>query len=179
MQDEFHQKFCPWDVSQVIPQTMACPGGSRLILHETITHHFLLFQRVVLPFIRMAFLSLLYKQKQKTRGKCENGRITKHGKCRNMACKTIAAFLSPQQGFLESLLETSAHEMFLFCFLLYLEVCWTPFCCNMARMGLWSPLCQLDGSLQTAWTAMCKETNGMLPSGATCTAPSHWEMQST
>lgn len=64
-----------------------------------------------------------------------------------------------------------AHEMFPFCFLLYLEVYWTPLCCNITRMGLWSPLCQLDGSLQTAWTAMCKETNGMPPSWATCTAP--------
>lgn len=91
-----------------------------------------------------------------------------------MVYKTVAAFLSPHQGFLESLLETSVHEMFPFFFLLYLEVYWTPLCCNMARMGLYSPLCQLDESMQTAWTAMCKETNGMLPSWAICTAPNAW-----
>lgn len=99
VQDEFHQ-FCPWDVSQVVLQTAACPGGCRLIPYDTSTHHFLLSPRVVLPFTGtstwLVFLFLLHKQKRGAGGKCENGKIMTCIKGRNVACTaTSIPFLSP------------------------------------------------------------------------------------
>lgn len=83
---------------QVIPQTTVCLGGCRLILHDTTTHHFLLFQRDVpssrwntkLDFFLPSYIS-------KSRIIEKNVKLTKHGKCRNGACKTIAAFLCPSR----------------------------------------------------------------------------------
>lgn len=88
-----------------------CHRGCRLILHGITTHHFLLFQRDVPSFSGTSVWSFLPSYVSKSRKIEENVKMTKHGKCRNRAHKTIAAFLcTPRQSFLESLLET-AQEM--------------------------------------------------------------------